>query len=593
MHIHDVARIFDDIEQESSRTVITQKLAEIFSAANSEEAQLLAYLCLGSLFPPYKNIQFNIAEKTLVAVVAGLCDRSIEDLIKELKKIGDIGLLATQELHAHRGQAELTIKKLYAELYTLASTTGSGSQEHKEKQLIAFLSQLDPRSIKYVLRVLVGDLRLGFSDMTLLDAFSWSVTGTKKLKKELEHAYNVSADIGQIIATLKTEGIEGVQKMVVTPGIPVRPAAAERLADAQEIIKKLGPCVVQPKLDGLRLQLHLFTEEGERKVRFFSRNLKDMSDMFPEFVSLAKQITTRDLIAEGEALAFDPETHSFLPFQETSKRRRKHDVAEAAESNPLKLFLFDLLYLGNQDLLALTHEQRREKLLDLLKTPPTNAQGSSIDVVEERVVETGEALSAYFLQNISEGLEGVVVKKPDASYQPGTRNFNWVKLKREESGSLDDTLDCVIVGYYAGHGKRASFGIGAFLIAVYNPTDDSYETIAKIGTGLTDAGWKEVKTMCDAEAIAHKSPRVVCAKELTPDVWVSPHIVCSIRADEITKSPLHTAGKTSDNLGFALRFPRIMGYRPDKGPADATTIKEVASLYDLQFQKAKKKFTAR
>src|SRR5690606_31045853 len=181
------------------------------------------------------------------------------------------------------------------------------------------------------------------------------------------------------------------------------------------------------------------------------------------------------------------------------------------------------------------------------------------------------------------GLEGLVVKRPNARYEPGKRNFNWIKLKRQEEGHLEDTLDCVILGYYPGSGKRAEFGIGAFLVGVYNKSHDSFQTVAKIGTGLKDDEWKDLKKRCDAIVVDHKPVNVECSKELAPDVWVFPEIICMIRADEITKSPLHTAGKSKKTLGYALRFPRFMGYRPDKEVYDATTAHEIERLYEDQF----------
>ena len=178
-----------------------------------------------------------------------------------------------------------------------------------------------------------------------------------------------------------------------------------------------------------------------------------------------------------------------------------------------------------------------------------------------------------------------MVKRPDAHYQPGKRNFNWIKLKRHEVGQLTDTIDAVVLGYYAGRGKRASFGIGAFLVGFYNPATDTFETVAKIGTGLSDEEWVDLKKRCDHDAVDTQPHNVVCAPELAPDVWVAPTTVVIVRADEITQSPLHTAGRTKTELGFALRFPRFMGYSLDKLPTQATTVHELKELYRLQFAK--------
>ena len=169
----------------------------------------------------------------------------------------------------------------------------------------------------------------------------------------------------------------------------------------------------------------------------------------------------------------------------------------------------------------------------------------------------------------------------NAHYQPGKRNFNWIKLKRtQESGTLTDTIDAVVLGYYHGRGRRAAFGIGAFLIGVYDKKHDRFETLAKVGTGLSDQGFKDIKKMCDGIKIDHKPFNVVCAKELFPDVWVIPKLVWVVIADEITRSPLHTAGKTEHELGYALRFPRAIEYRADKDENQATTVDEIIHMFN-------------
>ena len=375
--------------------------------------------------------------------------------------------------------------------------------------------------------------------------------------------------------------------MRVVPGIPIRPAAAERLKDAKAIIKKIGSCVAQPKLDGFRLQVHIKAVGEKKEMHFFSRNLQDMSQMFPDLKKILFNLNVESLIAEGEAIAYDPETGSFLPFQETVRRKRKYKIEKMMQDFPLKLFLFDILYLNGEPLIDKTHKERRKILLNLFDKNNVDKNGDLL-VIDEESIESSEELEEYFTENISLGLEGLVVKRENEPYVPGKRNFNWIKLKRQESGQLDDTLDCVILGYYVGHGKRARFGIGALLVGVYNEGRDCFQTVAKIGTGLKDDEWISQKKSCDKISVKEKPKNVECAKELFPDVWVQPNIICMIRADEITKSPLHAAGKDEENLGLALRFPRLMGYRPDKSVNEATTVVEVKNLYDLQYDKDKK-----
>lgn len=585
MKFSELAEIFQTIEQESSRTKITVLLADALKQATAQEASAIAYFSLGELEPVYVGTKFNFAEKSMLKVLAHLTKQSQQDLKTQAHNLSDLGAAIVEYQWKKSIDDELTVHQVDTQLKKFLSLTGTGSQDVKEKFLEELLYKLDPISAKYVVRIILGKLRLGFSDMTLLDAFSWMEKGDKSIRAPLEDSYNISADIGLIIKTLKEDGLDGIKKMNITTGIPIRPAAAERLASPEAIVKKLGDCVAQPKLDGFRLQVHIDKTTSHPKIHFFSRNLQEMSEMFPELRHAVLDLDVQELVAEGEAIAFDAQTGGFLPFQETVKRKRKHQVELFAQDYPLKLYLFDILYLNGKSLLEKTHEERRAALTHLLDTEKIQKH-EVIYPIEEVKIKEAQKLEDYFEENISLGLEGLVVKRIDAVYQPGKRNFNWIKLKRtEQSGGIQDTLDCVILGYYFGMGKRASFGIGAFLVGIYNEATDTFQTVAKIGTGLTDQAWRDQKKQCDELRVEKRPVNVECAKELYPDVWVSPETVCLVRADEITRSPLHRAGAVGNESGFALRFPRIMGYRPDKSAAQATTVKELENLYKLQFKK--------
>jgi len=543
-------------------------------------------MSLGDLNPVYVGTKFNFAEKSMVKVLAKFLNKSESTIKSAASKFGDLGKVVAE--YEWKNQEDLTIHKIDKALHDFEEIGGTGAQEKKEKVLLDLLGHLDSLSAKYVVRIIIGKLRLGFSDMTLLDAFSWMEVGDKSIRKELETAYNVCADIGFIIKTLKEDGLKAIEKMSIEPGIPLRLAAAERLPDAKAIIKKMGECVAQPKLDGFRLQIHIDKRKSKPVVKFFSRNLQDMSEMFPDLRKAVLDLNVKTLVAEGEAIAYEAQTQTFLPFQETVKRKRKYDIEEMAKEFPLKLYLFDLLFLNGKSLLQETHEHRRKELLSFFKSKKMQTHEIVVPIEEEKIKESKD-LEKYFKENVSLGLEGLVVKKPDAVYQAGKRNFNWVKLKREESGELNDTIDCVILGYYSGRGKRASFGIGALLVGVFNKKKDIFQTVAKIGTGLTDDEWKDLKKRCDKLKVVNRPKNVECAKEIYPNVWVFPEMVCMIRADEITLSPRHQAGATDEHLGMALRFPRFMGYREDKSAEDATTVKELNEMYLMQYKDKKKK----
>lgn len=586
MNFSYVAEIFNQIELVSSRLEITKHLATLLGKATAYEASIICNLSLGLLHPPYVGTQFNVAEKSLIKSVAQISQQTIHDVEAELKQTGDLGSVL-QKYKTFMGSS-ISVTQVYDALSEIEQTVGAGSQEKKATLFEQLCMKLDAESAKYVVRIMLGKLRLGFSDMTIIDALSWMEAGDKSLHKEIEHAYSVCADIGLIAQRIKEQGLDAIRKMHIHVGIPIRPAGAERLPTPQAIIDKIGPCVAQPKLDGFRLQVHVDTRSSERVIRFFSRNLQDMSNMFPELKkAFASLKNVQSLVCEGEAIGYDPETNTFLPFQETVKRKRKHDVEQAAAELPLQFFMFDIMYLNGTNLMEKIHEDRLKAMKQLLadQVDADTHVRDVIRIIDEKWISTAQELEAYFYEIVSEGLEGLVVKKPDSTYQPGKRNFNWIKLKRVEEGHLEDTIDCVVLGYYAGKGKRALFGIGAFLVGIYNKKNDSFETVAKIGTGLKDHEWKELKQRCDAVKAEDKPHNVICPKELYPDQWVYPEIVCVVRADEITRSPLHTTGKTTISLGYALRFPRFIDYRMDKGPYEATHTAELIHMYEDQYKK--------
>ncbi len=586
MFFNELARWFSRLEQESSRLKITEMLSDLFKELTAQEIQIVSYFCMGVLNPPYKMVQFNIAVKSALKIAARLLDQSEYEIQQVVKDLADLGEVIKDGLW--QSAETLSIFDVYKRLQSIAELSGEGSQEARVDGLVTLLREVDPLGAKYILRIVLGTLRLGFSDMTLVDALSWMLVGNKSCSKKIEAAYNRCADIGHVAFVTKTEGIEGVEHLKVILGIPIRPAAAERLSSAAAIIEKIGPCIAEPKLDGFRLQVHIDNRQADSKIHFFSRNLLNMSYMYPDLVSALQNIKAETIIMEGEAIAFDINTGNFMPFQETVKRKRKHGIDSAIEELPLQLFFFDILYLDGQELFNETLLERRAKLAGVLDSSPIDK--NIIRTTEEVMVETAPELEKYFLKQIEDGLEGVVVKRPDSPYQPGKRNFNWIKLKRLEEGHLLDTIDCVILGYYYGRGKRSAFGIGAILIGLYNKTCDCFQTVAKIGTGFSDVEWRSLKKKCDDIKVTEKPKNVSCAKDLYPNVWVRPEIVIEVTADEITRSPIHTVGLKKVSVdgvgemseGFALRFPRFLRYRDDKNAYEATSVEEFKDLFKQQ-----------
>jgi DNA ligase-1 len=396
---------------------------------------------------------------------------------------------------------------------------------------------------------------------TLIEAAARTTENPEAARATIERAYHLRADIGLVLRTFKKGGLRELSRFKVTPGNPVSMMLAERLPDTEAIIKRLGRCAVESKVDGFRCQVHV---NGSR-VEIFSRNLERTTPMFPDIVrAIHKQIHAKNAIIEGEAVTFNESTGDFYPFQVTVQRKRKYQVEEMAWEFPLALIAVDLLYVNGRDYTEAPYEQRRTALERFLRP------NMHVRLIDRIVTAKAEKLRKFFDHQVEKGVEGIVAKKLDASYAPGAKNFNWVKLKRTYSGSLSDTIDVVIIGYLRGRGMR---GIGALLGAVYDRRTDSFQSIAKIGSGLSQENWVKIRRLLDDSRVRTKPARV--DSRLTPDVWVEPRYVVTVLADEITRSPVHTCATDDSGRGLALRFPRVIGFiRNDKSPEDATTLQK-------------------
>ncbi len=589
MTFKDLAHYLQELEETTSRNSMVELLADLFAKTDAAEIDTVVYLLQGRVAPLYLPLEFGMADKMVVRAIAQAYQQDEKETQKELKRIGDLGKLAEYlaEKTDTNGKDGVSVEQVYLQLRQITQTNGEGSTEKKITLLADLLASLDPLSVRFVSRIPVGRMRLGFSDMTVLDALSWMLTKDKKNRKQIEACFNVHPDLGFIAKAVKEQGMAGLSNVKPEVFTPILMARAERLSSSEEIIEKIGKCAIEPKYDGFRLQAHF---DGET-VKLYTRNLEDATFMYPDVVEGVKsQLKANNIIVEGEAIAYDPDTGEYRPFQETVQRKRKYGIEEMAKAIPLKLICFDLLYLDGKSMLGLTYAERREQLARII-SPDT-----SVILSQEKVVETAKEIEFEFDDAVTKGLEGIVAKRLDGVYQAGARSWNWIKFKRSYAGSLDDTIDAVVMGYYSGKGKRTEFGIGAFLIGIYDEKQDQYETIAKIGTGLTDEEWKELHARCQILKANEKPPLYRVDKNLEPDVWVEPEIVVEVRADEISRSPIHTAGivmKKSKNgsalmvdvPGFALRFPRLERFRDDKKAEDTTHLQEIEDMFRAQGKK--------
>ncbi|HEV2123185.1 MAG TPA: ATP-dependent DNA ligase, partial [Chloroflexota bacterium] len=467
MNFARLAAFLDQLEATSSRNQMVEILADLFREAVPEEVNKVVYLCQGRLGPPYQRVEFGVGEAAVRSALASATDTAEAVIRRRYAEVGDYGTIVEQ-LFSDRPESDASVDDVYAALDRVAKAEGKGSQSQKRDLVVALLAQSGPTASKHILRILLGRLRIGVGDPTMMEGLSFARTGSKQNRKSLERAYNLCSDLGLVAATYVKGGEPALDTIHVQVGRPVRPALCERVSSPEELIEKLGRCAVEPKIDGFRCQVH---KQGQ-VVRAFSRNLEDMSAMFPEIVeAVRRQAGGHDLILEGEAVGYDPDTLEFHPFQVTVSRKRKHGIEEMREQLPLKLLAFDVLSLDGTDLTPEPYVERRRTLLDLLGEPidftvsGAAGAGSVIQPNEVRELETPEEVDAFFATTVERGQEGIVAKRLDSPYQAGARNYNWIKLKRSYRGELKDTVDCVVVGYWYGKGNRARLGIGTVLTA--------------------------------------------------------------------------------------------------------------------------------
>ncbi len=572
---------YQRLESTASRIEMTDILAELLEEATAEEIDKIIYLTQGKIHPDWKGEpEIGMAEKMVIEtlrLVTGLKKATVERMVQEF---GDIGLASEKAMRKKKQKGlykkELTVSDIYHGLDEIAHFEGTGSSKRKMDALGGLLADASPLGARYLSRMVEGKLRLGIGDMTILDALSQAYTGTKDERPTLERAYNLSSDLGAVAVTLVEEGLEEVESFRVRVGYPIRVMAAQRLSTAEEVIDKLnGLCSAEFKLDGERFQIH---KKGD-EVQIFSRRLENITYMYPDVVELTRyHVKVEEAIIEGEAVAYDPDTGDDLPFQTLMQRRRKYRIEEMMEKIPVRVYLFDCLYDG-EDLTLTAYPKRIERLSDIID------ESDEFKLVERLETDNPTELDKFFQLAIAEGTEGLVVKStgPESIYRAGARSWLWVKLKRSYQSKMQDHVDLAVVGALYGRGRRAG-SYGALLAAAYDPEMDLFKTVCKVGSGFTDENLEEMSERLDENRMESKPVNVESLVE--PDVWFEPEVVIEVLGDEITLSPLHTAAfdELREGSGLAIRFPRFTRWRDDKSAEDATQVSEIVDMYNAQLK---------
>ena len=564
-----LAEVFHHLESVSSSLAMIDILADFFPKISPEEAKISAYLLRGEIAPPYEGLETGLADKMVIRAIALAQNETNQKIGDLLNKKGDLGLVIDDLKAGGKGQG-LTIKEVFEKLIEIPKFGGSGSQDKKINFLAELLSKTSGQEAKYIIRTILGTLRLGVGEMIFLYGLAKAFSGNKKNKEILEYAFNVISDLGEVAYAVSKSGIKKISEIEPKVGVPIRMMLSNRIAALEETKKHIsGKVSVEDKYDGERIQAHI---KKNGKIVLFSRRQENITHQYPDVIEgLKKSFQAKEAIVEGEVVPFDEKHEKSMPFQVLMSRRRKHGIEEYVKKIPVSYFLFDLLYLDNKNFLREPLEERKTALKRYFNKTKT------IDFAEYVITDDLSIIKERFNDSIKRGNEGIMIKDYSGIYQAGTRGWLWIKFKKDYQKEIVDTFDLVVVGGIYGTGRRAKT-YGSLLAAAYDPKNNKYYSFTKAGTGLTDENLAALPKKLKKYELKEKHKLV--ETKIKVDIWFEPKIVMEISGAEITVSPVHTVAEDKiKNGGLALRFPRFLRWREDKSAEEATTVKEIYELY--------------
>ncbi len=442
-----------------------------------------------------------------------------------------------------------TIKDVYDTLLKISGIRGPGSQSKKLEVLASLFSQMTDEEREWLVKIIFGELRIGVEEGLILNALS---RATGYPADDVRRVYMIRGELNTLVDILlgKNINLKTILPELFKPLKPMLATPASNIREAFEMIDD-RVAAVEVKYDGARLQIHIKNDI----IKFFSRRLSDVTKSLPDLKNLLLDIliqrSIQEAIVEGEVIAID-RSGKPLPFQDLMKRfRRIKNIDEIIQKIPVRLYLFDILYLNKKLLIDLSYKERYSYLK---KTFPN-------DLLADRIVTDKIAdAKAFYEKALEDGHEGVMIKNLNAPYILGSRGKFWIKVKASEF------LDLVIIGAEWGHGRRKGW-LSDYYLAVYNPTDGNYSMVGKTFKGLTDEEFQYMTNRLLNIVVRDEGYRV----------WVKPEIVVEVAFNEIQKSPKYESG-------LALRLARIIRIREDKSPHEATTLEELQELYGRQFR---------
>lgn len=562
MRYEPLAKSLQELEDTDSYLDKNSIIAGLLTDTPPEKMEMVVPLLLGRIYPAYVSQETGIGIQQLKEAVGRASGYSIDRINHFMEDIGDLGKVAEKLIRDKKqvtlAEKTLTVEKVFENLRELPKITGKGSVNRKIASISELLADSSPLEAKFIVRTILGDLRIGVAEGRLRDAIAGAFGVSSE---EVEHAYMLTTDYGRVAKAVAEGGKEGLSELGLKVGHPVDPMLAQRSESIDEVMERMGGrAAFEIKLDGIRIQPH---KKGD-EVFLFTRRMEDYTDMFPELEDpLIKGLKPDRAIVDGELVATRKESGRPMPFQDVLRRRRKYDIKDVSEEIPVEIYLFDVLLSGKRTMLDRPYKERREELENIVEP------GKEVKLVEQRVLGDPEKIELFRDSAVSQGHEGLLAKDLESSYRAGRREFAWLKAK-----AAVETLDLVVVGALHGKGRRAGF-YGSYVLAGREEESGRLKTVAKCGSGYTDEDLEELTKIF--KQLKSKDPHPRVDIEFDCDVYLDPKIVFEVLYEEIQKSP-----KEKHTSMFGLRFPRYVKIREDKGPEDVDTVGEIARLYDIQ-----------
>jgi len=552
------AKLCLNVEAVSGSLEKIDLVAAFLADLDEAELSVACSFIMGTLFPPSLDLVMGVGPRILYEALAKACGCPAEQISEMLRATGDPGLVAACIVEKRRPlgfaafqEAEpLSIKDVYESFLTIARASGKGSKPLKVRSLQFLFSLAGSLEARYIARLAIEDMRIGIGEGGMRDAIARAFAGSGADVENVERAYNLTNDMGLVAVAARRGTLAELSVMINHPIKMMLAQLGESIAAA---LANIGTAAIEWKYDGARVQIH---KEGD-KVRIFSRRMENVTESLPEIVLAARQINAKSAILDGEAVALGIDGRP-MAFQEILKRfRRKYKVKKnlLAAQIPLRLFLFDLIYLDGKSVTQLPLSERRA-LLEKITTPNPASYALLADQV---LSDSVEAVEEIYRQALNAGHEGLILKNPTSVYAPGKRGKNWLKIK-----PVMETLDLVVIGAKWGEGRRASF-LGSYRLGCRDTATGNLLDMGFVATGITDEALAELTDMF----------RELILLEKGMEVEIKPAVIFEVAYEEIQRSPNYSSG-------YALRFPRMVAVRDDKSLEEADSLERVVSLYKGQ-----------